>query len=208
MNFVLAQQPYSKEVKLYNRYSKYDYIDFYISFHADAHSNTNINGISFYHWINSTKGIPLANCFAKHFRDSKIEIKFKKVDEADTDPSDGTYDNIGILREPKSPGLLIEHGYMTNDLDRKVMSIEDTQIRFAKLWADASVEYLIKQSVLDKSDLSILESSFPDGLEKWAVVPREWVINNQISDGSRPNDIPTRQEIWTMLYNYDKKKGE
>ena len=35
---------------------------------------------------------------------------------------------------------------------------------------------------------------------------REWVIEQGISDGSRPNDPATRQEVWVMLYRLEGNK--
>ena len=147
-NFVLAQPPYSNEIKLTRRYRIYDHVDFYMSLHADAHNNSAINGLSLYYWITSKKGKKIAETFAEVYKDADMPIRFKKMDEADTDPSDGTYDNMGILRRPRAPGLLIEHGYMTNDSDRELMSREDIQDRYAMLWARATVLYLVRSGIM------------------------------------------------------------
>lgn len=151
--FVKAQPAHSEEVYLTQRYRKYDNVDFYVSFHADAHNNHDVDGTSFYYWITSSKGYALAKCFAKHFKESVIDIDFKKVDEADTDPSDGTYDNMGILREPAAPGLLIEHGYMTNDHDRTELDKPSTQRIFAQTWAKASVDYLVSNNIMEAIEM-------------------------------------------------------
>jgi N-acetylmuramoyl-L-alanine amidase len=37
-------------------------------------------------------------------------------------------------------------------------------------------------------------------VSQWAVVPQKWVIEQGISDGSRPQAPVTREEVWTMLY--------
>ena len=34
----------------------------------------------------------------------------------------------------------------------------------------------------------------------WAKTARRWVIDNNISDGTRPKDVVTRQELWTMIH--------
>lgn len=36
---------------------------------------------------------------------------------------------------------------------------------------------------------------------------RKWVMENRISDGSRPKDPVTREELWAMLYRLEKRKG-
>jgi hypothetical protein len=38
----------------------------------------------------------------------------------------------------------------------------------------------------------------------WAVKPQKFVYEKGISDGLRPGDYPMRQEVWAMIYNYNK----
>jgi len=40
----------------------------------------------------------------------------------------------------------------------------------------------------------------------WAKEAHKFVTENNISDGTRPKDNVTREEMWTMLYNYHKMK--
>lgn len=39
-----------------------------------------------------------------------------------------------------------------------------------------------------------------DEVSPWAKEAWEWVKENGISDGTRPKDVVTREELWTMLY--------
>lgn len=39
-----------------------------------------------------------------------------------------------------------------------------------------------------------------DQCSDWAKDAQSWVIENDISDGVRPKDTATREEIWTMIY--------
>lgn len=39
-----------------------------------------------------------------------------------------------------------------------------------------------------------------DDCPEWAREARDWVVAEGISDGTRPNDLVTRAEVWTMLY--------
>lgn len=42
----------------------------------------------------------------------------------------------------------------------------------------------------------------------WAIDAKKWVVDNSISDGLRPKEPVTREEIWTMLHRlYNKLKG-
>jgi N-acetylmuramoyl-L-alanine amidase CwlA len=41
-------------------------------------------------------------------------------------------------------------------------------------------------------------------VSNWAEVAQQWVIDNKISDGTRPKDAVTREEVWAMLYRANK----
>ena len=34
----------------------------------------------------------------------------------------------------------------------------------------------------------------------WAEEAMEWAISKKITDGTRPKDTATREEVWVMLY--------
>lgn len=42
----------------------------------------------------------------------------------------------------------------------------------------------------------------------WAAAAQKFVLTNKISDGTRPKDAVTREELWTMLYNYHNSFGK
>ncbi len=47
-----------------------------------------------------------------------------------------------------------------------------------------------------------------DDVAPWAKEAHRWVVENGISDGTRPSDTVTREEAWTMLYRlYNAIKG-
>jgi N-acetylmuramoyl-L-alanine amidase len=39
-----------------------------------------------------------------------------------------------------------------------------------------------------------------DEISAWAREARDWAVNRGITDGTRPKDSVTREELWTMLY--------
>lgn len=57
-------------------------------------------------------------------------------------------------------------------------------------------EVLKKDNLMAKKD---------DQASNWAIEAQKWVIKNGISDGSRPRDPVTRQELWTMLHRREVK---
>lgn len=45
-----------------------------------------------------------------------------------------------------------------------------------------------------------LDLSLPTDLSEWAMEARRWAVKENITDGTRPKDNVTREELWTMLY--------
>lgn len=46
----------------------------------------------------------------------------------------------------------------------------------------------------------LLKQQEEDKVSDWARDAWKWVKENGISDGTRPKDVVTREEVWTMLY--------
>jgi hypothetical protein len=42
---------------------------------------------------------------------------------------------------------------------------------------------------------------------EWAADARDWALEAELSDGTRPLDPLTRQEAWTLLYRFSKAFG-
>jgi len=151
---VIGQWFNQKTTSLTRRYRIYDPCICGFSIHVDAHGNLNVNGLSVYHWITSSKGLRLAELYAETFKEVDCPIRFMKLDEADTDPGDGTYDNMGILRETTPPFILIEHGYKTNDSDRAYLQTQESIDMFAvvlikTLCKFAGKEYTVMNNCLE-----------------------------------------------------------
>jgi len=49
-------------------------------------------------------------------------------------------------------------------------------------------------------NLKPAEEQYPDGLSDFAKKAWKWVVEKKISDGTRPKDPVTREELWTMLW--------
>ena len=45
-----------------------------------------------------------------------------------------------------------------------------------------------------------------DDVSDWARDAQKWAMDKGISDGSRPRDIVTREELWTMLYRLETRR--
>lgn len=56
--------------------------------------------------------------------------------------------------------------------------------------------------------LTALAHDYDPNPSEWAEPAIEWAAANNISDGSRPRDTATREEVITMLYRYHKMKED
>ena len=55
-----------------------------------------------------------------------------------------------------------------------------------------------------KKELDKLTQPKPQPLSLWAKDAHAWVVAKKISDGSRPKDTVTREELWVMLHRASK----
>lgn len=104
-----------------------------------------------------------------------------------------------VLRETDMDAVLAECGFMTNKTDLSKLKSDAYRKAAAEAIVDALAEQyqLVKKKVKtssDKKPVSQLASAF-------AREAQSWVKENGISDGSRPFDPVTRQEVWVMLKN-------
>jgi hypothetical protein len=90
----------------------------------------------------------------------------------------------------------VGHRYKTNaPNDRGALGIEADLAEAVLHKAEQLLLQGIPQAVLAE-DEPILE----DEVSEWAKDALEWVMAEGISDGTRPHDPVTREELWTMLY--------
>jgi len=148
---VLAQGFNEKTVGLVKRYPIYKDCVCGVSIHVDAHRNQAVNGLSVYHWITSKNGLKFAEIYEDEFKNQECPIRFMKLDEADTDPSDGTYDNMGILRETAPPFILVEHGYKTNVGDREYLNSDKSVDLFAEVLVRSVCRFVGKEFIKNEA---------------------------------------------------------
>lgn len=58
----------------------------------------------------------------------------------------------------------------------------------------------IYKILLEKEESTMTDQN--QEVSTWAKEAREWVIANNISDGTNPKNETTREELWTMLYRF------
>ena len=97
--------------------------------------------------------------------------------------------NFYVLRETSMPAVLLELGFMTNKTDAEDMRNPIAQKRYAKAICKGVCQFFGVTYQLEA-----------DNVSEWAQDAYRWVKGTGISDGSRPRDNVTREELWTMLY--------
>lgn len=96
----------------------------------------------------------------------------------------------GVLygaRKVGTVGLILEHGFHTNTKCAKWLSVDSNLEKLAKAEAEVIANYF-----------NVTKT------KEWYADAQKWVIENNISDGTRPNDTTTRAEVWAMLQRFSK----
>jgi len=102
--------------------------------------------------------------------------------------------NFHVLRETKMTAILIECGFMTNREECELLKSD----AYRRKCAEAIVVGIVETYGL-KPKQPVQEPA-TDEVSVWAREAQEWAIEKGITDGTRPKDPVTREELWTMLY--------
>lgn len=104
--------------------------------------------------------------------------------------------NFHELRETHCTAVLVECGFMTNKVECELLKSDEYRQKCALAILSAIVEtYGLQRRPDNEPD---------EGVSPWAREAREWAITMGITDGSRPKDTVTREEVWTMLHRASK----
>lgn len=136
---VFLTQPFdSPEVPLHERsnYANNTNANLLISFHANASGEPNASGHMAFYWHTSKNGKMLAEIWNKHAK----ELPNKELPITPCVP--GTWTNFHIVRETKMPAVLLEHAFMTNTEDLKLLQSDSFRRICAKVAVKAVCEYL------------------------------------------------------------------
>ena len=109
--------------------------------------------------------------------------------------------NLHIVRETNCAAILVEGGFMDSTIDIKVLRDKAKLENSGRLMAQAFAKYTnLKLKEVEK----VVVKEKDNTVSKWAKEGVEWAIKNNISDGSRPKDAVTREEVMTMLHRMSK----
>jgi len=97
-----------------------------------------------------------------------------------------------VLRETRMTAILVECGFMTNRTEAELLKSDD----YRRKCAAAIVQGIVETYGLRKKPVQ----PKLDDVSDWARDARDWAVSRGITDGTRPKDAVTREEVWTMLY--------
>lgn len=156
---IFGQQPFSKEVPMRTRTNFYNSTNavLSVSLHANANSNASVNGRCVFYWHDNADAERLAKNVRNEIRDAGYSTHGTGLHESRT----GSWTNLHMVREPKMPAILIEHGFMTGNKDFSLIFGADqgTYIRdMAEADSRAILDYLGKQYNEPKERVEVVMS--------------------------------------------------
>lgn len=195
INVILTQPFDGKEVPLSERtrIANSSNAKLLISIHADYSANKNINGHWAFYWHNKLESKKLAEIWNKYAKDI---LPNPNRGICPSEPNFWT--NFHMVREIKTmPSILVEHGFMSNIEDLKLLKTEE----FRKLCAE-----VIIRTVCEYLDIPFKEdkSMHKDIDGHWAKESIERILKNEImggyEDGTFKPDKPlTRAELAVVV---------
>ena len=139
INVVLTQPFDGLEVSLPDRINlaNNSNADLLISVHADANTNPDVNGYWAFYWHTREDSKRLAMIWNKHAREN-----FPHLNRGTRASEPNHWTNFHMVRETRAPSILIEHAFMTNKDDLKLLLNENFRKLCAEVIVKTIVEYL------------------------------------------------------------------
>lgn len=156
--------------------------DIFVAIHYNAFDGKfdeyDPEGLSVHIYPGSIEGRKLAESVLKHLKEGTPQ-KNRGIIES----------NFYVLRNTEMPAILTENGFMDNKREAMLMIdkyfIKEVAIEHAK-------------GICDYLGIQYIEKSESE-VSPWAVKGYEFVTKNNVSDGTKPKDSVTREELWTVL---------
>lgn len=110
--------------------------------------------------------------------------------------ADGANDYYFTLRECIMPACIVECLFVDHQGDAALLADDGVLKRIGEDLGEALLAWAKGKGLL-----------LGDPPSDWAAEAWAWGIENHITDGSKPQDAPTREQLVAMLHRYDKLKG-
>lgn len=112
----------------------------FVSVHMDSYKKSSVRGVRIFYYSESEESKQLAQSICNSV--NKMVFKdFLNITNVKAEIATGNY---YILRTSKSPGVIIETGFITNPIDNKLIQTNDYQQIMAKAIAEGIVEYMYR----------------------------------------------------------------
>lgn len=164
-----------------------------ISDHANANGKASVRGFGVFYWHTSTEAKKLAQILLDEYKKEFPDRKEYPIWGSGLFPSvPGTWTDLHICRETDGVFVLVEWEFMTNPESFKLLKSEEYRKRCALVKAKSTCRWYGIQWT-QKEEVKVAVNT-KQVVSSWAKEAHEWAKENNISDGSRPQDSITRQE--------------
>lgn len=157
--------------------------DLFISIHCDSFTDRKANGTTTFCFRKNSLAGKLAKLIQRNLVET-LKTHDRGVKEA----------NFYVLRKTQMPAVLVELAFISNPQEEQKLGTAEFQDKCAKA---------ITRGVLQM--LSIPEKTEPSG---WAKEAWDWGKANKLTDGTRPRDNMTREEMIAVLHTYHYRRSE
>lgn len=113
--------------------------------------------------------------------------------------------DLYVLRRTRMPAVLLEYGFIDNPRDVSLLVDAAIRNRLARATAGGIAESFGLPAAPPPSSEPVPPDS--GGVSDWAETARRWAAETGVSDGERPKEPATREEVWVMLYRLAQKIG-
>lgn len=158
-------------------------VDYFLSIHINAGGGSGFESFTF-------PGSAGATAAYRNVIHRKVAAAFAAVGLPDRGQKQA---NLAVLRETNMPAVLLEYGFIDHAKDAGQLKINSFIERISAATAEGVAEAFGLPAALPV-----------DGVSEWAREARDWAVASGITDGTRPKDAVTREEVWTMLYRMRK----
>ena len=161
--------------------------DVFVSIHCNAFHDSSAQGVETYSYPGSMSGRNLAKAIQDSIIASGVYTVNRGIKTA----------NFAVLRLTNMPAALVELAFITNPQDADILRNRQDDLALA-----------VARGILNNFGIPYKETIKEDKNKPsdWAKEAWEWAKKEGITDGTRPKEPATREEIVTMIYRAKKVK--
>lgn len=187
--FVPYEYNLEQRIKFVNQTGTKD--DYLLELHMNASGSMRTRGSEVYYYA----GYPNLQMIAAKIAEN-YSVFSKTMNAGPKKDTEVRFGRLGIIRDTKPIAFLIEMGYITNVDDLMLVREKSAYAVVQALMALTGNKYLESTTI---PKISVVTT--PVDPHKIAV---DWAITTKVSNGERPKETATREEVLHMIFNYHK----